>query len=88
MDDETYIRMQVSRGPGRMRPFAPEVLYYCSHGTGWYLGDALLFEISPLPVLRAQQPHICAMRGRFDTGCLSASARCRLIYINIYIYLV
>lgn len=60
---------------GRMRPFAPGGRYYCSHGTGWYLGDVLLSEISPLPVPRLQCTHTCtdAAAAAFDTGCLSAA---------------
>lgn len=54
-----------------MQPFAPEVLNYCSHGTGWYLGDVFLFEISPLAVPPARaRTHICAADS--NTGCLSA----------------
>lgn len=66
--------------PGRMRPLAPEVLYYCSHGTGWYLRDVFLSEISPLPVPRART--ICAAES--DTGCLSAFAAD--LYVCMYVY--
>lgn len=56
-------RMQVSRGPAGCGHSLPRFLYYCSHGTGWYLRDVLLSEISPLPVPRART----YMRGRFLT---------------------
>lgn len=86
MDDETYIRMQVSRGPGRMRPF-------CSRG---FCTTAATARAGIWVTHFCLRSHRCPSRARSNrTYALCAAdstrdvfprrSRCRLIYLYLYI---